>query len=561
MVAAAGEDGALRPAVAWTGLAFVLAGLALVLLLMPGAHIIAFVGLPKPPDVLAERARDIARKLGNSDVPVHEVYGFDFYWQFAWHIEATNQSPDRWNALGGSIPSGIIFWYRSSPRHMFPSTMGWLNSRVRPDDPPLLLSGMQQIELDPHGRLLGYRRVPPQRDEAEGVFAEPDWSLFLKEADLQPADLRVARPIWNPSTTNDARAAWDWVDPKPPGEVIRLEAAGYHGKPISFLWWTSWETPHLMEEMPLTAGERAARYAGVGLVLTMLLGGGVLARRNLRLGRGDRRGARTLAAFLFATSMTYWLLATTHVPRLIEEVILFLGGLGTALLLASSLTVVYLALEPFARRLWPQILIAWSRLLAGGWRDPLVGRDLFIGCLAGTCVRLLVPLGWQLNRLAGYPPPPPRASLWGLLGVRDVLATLVSGLTNVWVILVMLFLLVIFRIVLRRTWAAVVVVLVVMSVVSLPMSAGSFYPSSALEVLASAVTLIILVRFGLLAALAANAATATLSAFPIASSVSAWYAGPGLFAVALVAAMAAWGFRISLGGNPAVGRMVSAPAR
>ena len=32
----------------------------------------------------------------------------------------------------------------------------------------------------------------------------------------------------------------------------------------------------------------------------------------------------------------------------------------------------YLALEPYVRRLWPQALISWSRVLAGRVRDPLV---------------------------------------------------------------------------------------------------------------------------------------------------------------------------------------------
>jgi predicted Ser/Thr protein kinase len=560
MVAAAGEEGALRPAVAWTGLAFVLAGLALVLLLMPQAQVVDFVGLPKSPEVLAERARDIARKFGYPELPVDEVYGFDFYFQFGRHIEATDQSPDRWKALGGSIPTGIIFWYRSSPRYMTPSMMGWLNSSVGANDPPVVVSGMQEIELDPRGRLLHFQRVPPQRDETEGSFPEPDWSVFLNEAELRPADLRAARPIWNPPMTSDARAAWDWTDPKRPGDVIRLEAAAYRGKPIEFTWWTSWEKPYLMEETPLTTMELAGRYVVAGIIVVILLGGGMLARRNLRLGRGDTRGATKLASFLFAGSIAYWLLITSHVPQLSEEFVLFVGGLGAALLLASILAVAYLALEPVARKLWPQILISWNRLLAGGLRDPLVGRDLLLGCLAGTWIRVLVPLGWGLNRITGYPPPPPRSTLWGLLGVRDFLAAIVWCLTNVWWVVVTLFLLVVFRMILRKTWAAAAVVLVLEVVVELPSSGPGFYPSSALEVLAAVAMLVVLFRLGLLAALAANLAWNLVSAFPMPSSLSAWYAGPGLFALAIVAAMAAYGFRASLGGRPALGKILSEAA-
>ena len=43
----------------------------------------------------------------------------------------------------------------------------------------------------------------------------------------------------------------------------------------------------------------------------------------------------------------------------------------------------YLALEPFVRRRWPEAMISWTRLLGGRFADPLVARDILIGCAAG----------------------------------------------------------------------------------------------------------------------------------------------------------------------------------
>ena len=37
-----------------------------------------------------------------------------------------------------------------------------------------------------------------------------------------------------------------------------------------------------------------------------------------------------------------------------------------------------MAIERYVRRRWPEILVAWPRLLSGEFRDPLVARD--IGC-------------------------------------------------------------------------------------------------------------------------------------------------------------------------------------
>src|SRR5262249_32277435 len=43
----------------------------------------------------------------------------------------------------------------------------------------------------------------------------------------------------------------------------------------------------------------------------------------------------------------------------------------------------------YVRRTWPEILISWSRLVAGGWKDPLVGRDVLIGTLFGAATAVV----------------------------------------------------------------------------------------------------------------------------------------------------------------------------
>ena len=54
------------------------------------------------------------------------------------------------------------------------------------------------------------------------------------------------------------------------------------------------------------------------------------------------------------------------------------------LIVATTVWVLYVALEPHVRRRWPSSLISWGRLLAGQMRDPVVGRDLLVGILAGV---------------------------------------------------------------------------------------------------------------------------------------------------------------------------------
>src|SRR5262249_29489684 len=58
--------------------------------------------------------------------------------------------------------------------------------------------------------------------------------------------------------------------------------------------------------------------------------------------------------------------------------------------------VFYLALEPYVRRYWKESLISWSRLLLGGFRDPLVGRDILVGVLIAVAAEILMDVNSQL---------------------------------------------------------------------------------------------------------------------------------------------------------------------
>ena len=54
------------------------------------------------------------------------------------------------------------------------------------------------------------------------------------------------------------------------------------------------------------------------------------------------------------------------------------------LFFATELWLFYVALEPYVRRFWPQVMIGWTRRSRAGVRDPLVGRDVLVGVAAGT---------------------------------------------------------------------------------------------------------------------------------------------------------------------------------
>src|SRR6185437_7388992 len=63
---------------------------------------------------------------------------------------------------------------------------------VESDDPPPVLSGMIQVDLDAQGRLVYFEAVPPQlRESAKAGAAAVDWGPLFAAAALDPAKFQA----------------------------------------------------------------------------------------------------------------------------------------------------------------------------------------------------------------------------------------------------------------------------------------------------------------------------------------------------------------------------------
>jgi hypothetical protein len=219
------------------------------------------------------------------------------------------------------------------------------------------------------------------------------------------------------------------------------------------------------------------------LLLPLLVAGVVMTRRNLRAGRGDIRGARRVAGFVFLCRTLYWLLTTHHAASIVEESEVLATGLAWSLFYAAEVWLGYLAVEPYIRRWRPQTIIGWKRLLDGRLVDPIVGHDLLIG--AGFGVGMVL-----LEELRGLP--------LAAFSIRSWMAMLFYVLTRaIFYALFALFLLVLLRVVLQQpviasaVWTAIVAVLFAQT------------PNALLFGICLALLLLLAIsRFGLLAAAA-----------------------------------------------------------
>ena len=288
------------------------------------------------------------------------------------------------------------------------------------------------------------------------------------------------------------------------------------------------------------------------MIFAVWIFAGTSARSNLRLGRGDRLGAQRLAVFVLV-SMTLGQVSLAHHTTLpITEFNLLAQIGGQSLLVAALLWLFYIALEPAVRRRWPHSLISWNRLLAGRVRDPLLGRDVLIGALAGMVLVLLLPLDLP-SLLLGREPAvvqvlaTPRTP-------RDVLHLfLLSPTLGVFYSVAFLFVLCLIQAVVRRAWLARLVLALIFFAPAMAPGADVFAASVGNAILA--VTIVwVAVRFGLLSSATLIFTFVVLSATPLTLDWSAWYAGRAFAVLAFFTALLVAAFYISLGGKPVFGK-------
>jgi hypothetical protein len=551
-VAAAGETEGLRPAIAWGCLLLIVFGLASVVGLAQKLQMTNRVPMPTPPDVLAAKARDLAHEFGYTATPVDSFYSFDVLPGYRDYLEKNDPSLTRWNNLSSGVPPTIVFWYRESPQ--FLGTDSFIPAgEVSLDDPPNSISGMCQIVLDPQGHLLKFEAVPPQVDTSTEAVTAPDWVALFAAASLDPNLFKVSTPQWTPLATTDARAAWEGTWPGHPELPVRVEAASYRGKLVYFNLVSRWDKPDRMQEEQRGTGEWIQTAILITVFFSIVLLAISMARKNVRSGRCDRKGAARLALLAFLTTWASVFLFAHHVPTPLELVILLVAT-AWGLMLGAISWLLYIALEPHVRRRWPSSLISWSRLLMGQVWDPLVGRDLLAGTLTGIFwavaarVEMMVP-GW----MGKMPVSPILAILYeSLNGFRMMIGVIPLRITGmVFTALAFFFIFFLVRLVLRKEWLAALATILFVSV----FAAFGTYPvlSMIFGVIVCSIGVMLLIRFGLLALVVALFMNSVLQGYPLTTHLSAWYAEPTFLVFSLILATAIFGFYTSTAGKSRFG--------
>ena len=227
------------------------------------------------------------------------------------------------------------------------------------------------------------------------------------------------------------------------------------------------------------------------------------------------------------------------------------GSVG--LLEALCVAILYVAIEPFARKLWPQALVSWIRCLDGRVRDPLLGRDLLIGAVVGSAYAVLSPLYVMTSEALGMPSWPDPTSTTPLRGDYWVLEkTAVSCMNGLLEAFTITFLFVVLRISLRRQWLANVVALVAIPLLTVALGGGGAH-DVVVTLAWLALILTAFLRFGFLVIVVAGTVGNLFHWLPLTNDFSVWYSTSTIVAVLVVLGLGFYGLSTSLAGRPLFG--------
>jgi len=552
VVAEAGSHEALSPKVAFPALAGIMVGLIAFCVAIPHFHLMNLVPLENPPEVLTAKARDILKNLGYTDRDVD--WTGDFYddggiTNFA---RSKGHNLDEWGRDFAKPPSAIGYWYRQASGPLValnPSSDG----KASITDPPVNVPGMLTVVMDLDGSLRRFAAVPPEHEAPPVEGKPPDWARLFAAANLDPTKFTSVAPEWSSSVVTDARAAWTGLYKDRSDLPVRIEAASFHNRLVYFRVLWPWTPAALLVGAPNSSRtlRSVINYSIGALVFIAALW---IGHYNWKAGRADLRGATRVGMFCGAMSLIAWILHAHHVASDAEQTLIG-SALANAAFVGLEYWLIYLALEPWVRRYWPQTMITWSRVVAGKWSDPVVGRDLLFGTLFGIIYVLIVALYEYANLRSGAP-------VFGEFGLEHlngfrVFAGRIAGLlfTEVGGSLTFLLTLFLVRAVFKKQW--VVGTVWVVGWVAVRFLRANFIDSSALAIttgvfwtLLFSLLVFIILRFGFFALVVATFVLDSLISSFLTTDFSAWY-GLSSFAITIVVvAVALRGFRLSLGSRP-----------
>ena len=350
--------------------------------------------------------------------------------------------------------------------------------------------------------------------------------------------------------------AWKGAHPLLPNTELTLEVGSWKGRVTSVRVLAPWV------KLPADTGSQPNLFGDAFLygLFILLLFALLLARRNWRLERSDRKGALRIAATYFLINGIAWIGRVHAVAESGLLVILF-QQIGQLLLGAALLWVLYVALEPDLRARWPHSIVTWNRLLAGRWKDAQVAAHILVGAAVGV-------LFWVGAELTEYWFGPhdlsSEAGLNLTLGTRHWVAVHANTLGTLPIVGFAIFILVFaIRLLVKRNLLAAILAAAVGVFFNFdgdPSRLDHWQLQVPVFFAMFAVLIFVLLRLGLVAFFAAIFFLNSGGQIIVGADWTTWYAPYGLATLALLLGIALFAFWRSLGSRELLGLNAAEPA-
>jgi predicted Ser/Thr protein kinase len=524
MVAATGSNETMRPALAAGLLATALVSLGVLLWLTPKVQVLSRVPLEQGPEELRVRARDAIRALGYSTASADAESRFGY--------EGSARVEDV-----GTGPAPFYFSYEQSPSPLLRTLFG-PNGLAFPYATATTGPGLVSVDVDLDGRLRRLVAIPAQTIAGDQQLRAPDWDVAFTAAGLNRSTftpVATSRDV----TMADTAVAWTGHFPSAPGTPVRIEGASLNGRITEFEVRFPWSgVRRRFSSPPLNRPTDLASLVNTALPIGLLF----LAWLNWKQGRADVRSALRMGTYALAIVTGVALLSGASMVQAPAAAVIF--------------TVTYLAVEPWARRMWAHAMVTWTRVLGGRFRDPLVGRDLLV-------VVACVTLDHAINRVIGWasgwslPPGSEIPARFGLAletllgGPMLMAAILAPFLSGIFVGMTWFAVLLLAKTLFKRTWLAAASYFLVFGIAigaSRVMEAD--WPGATLWCFELGFLLFLSLRFGLFAASLFSTLSLTINRSILTYDFAAWYGQGSLVATIILVTIAFYGFYASLGGRP-----------
>lgn len=522
-VAASPDRGVLKPSVAWVCFITVLIAFGLFLQVQQKISILGRIPSPLKPEVLEVKAEEAMRALGYRTPMTHSASGF-IYSEDALSAAANSKLDSLLRKAAEKRM--ILFWHRCGIIPIMPLDM--LRDVTLTD--PSLASGDAFALLDLNGRLVEYKTL--LNDQSSQKLTDT-LSNFVHLAGLDSA----------------TQVGKDSVSAKLDGNIpVSIQYEVKDGNLTSAKVVPPWTIP---EKDPSFQTMSGYDISGL-LMIIMVLASVPLAVHNLKSNRGDLHGAVRVGLLTFGCTVLCDFLYAHHESVISYETLLFAGLISRALYRSMSAFSIYLALEPYVRRVWPQNLVSWSRLLSGQWRDPMVARDILIGTTVTWCIFGLENLRVQLSHsteLYSF-----KRILSPLFGLKQHIAMTSEVVAqSVRYGLMFLLLLLLIRLFSRIRWITVTVLFLVLAVFMTAIfnaDTGTDIPEIALGILWAIAYVVVLMRFGLLAMIALTFFGMLNIYVPDATYPTEWTAFSMWWQVGITLLVALYGLYFATGRKP-----------